>query len=171
MARSATPLPEDVELAAALGAAKRACSTISSVEPYRAVVLRRVEQGVNAVAIHAALSREHGYGGSYSSVYRMVMAIGATRTPDATVPQYFPPGEAAQVDFGAGPLMHDPAVLRTRRTWCFVMTLCFSRHQYVEFGPCLRRARHHPARRSGHRAAASRPGRAEACPALWRRAA
>jgi len=128
-----TPLPDDVELAAALGAAKRACSTISSVEPHRAVVQRWVEQGVNAVAIHAALSREHGYRGSYSSVYRMVMAIGASRTPEATVPLYFPPAEAAQVDFGAGPLMHDPAVLRVRRTWCFVMTLCFSRHQYVEF--------------------------------------
>src|SRR6185437_8403395 len=63
----------------------------------------------------------------------MVMAIGATRAPEATVPLYFAPAEAAQVDFGAGPLMHDPAVLRVRRTWCFVMTLCFSRHQYVEF--------------------------------------
>src|SRR6185437_8403394 len=66
----ATPLPEDAELAASVGAAKRACSTISSVEPYRAAVQRWVEQGVNAVAIHAALSREHGYRGSYSSVYR-----------------------------------------------------------------------------------------------------
>ena len=41
-------------------------------------------------------------------------------------------GEAAQVDFGAGPmLMHPSGILR--RTWAFVMTLCFSRHQYVEF--------------------------------------
>jgi hypothetical protein len=55
------------------------------------VVQRWAEQGVNAVAIHAALSREHGYRGSYSSVYRMVMAIGARRPPEATVPLYFPP--------------------------------------------------------------------------------
>ena len=27
----------------------------------------------------------------------------------------------------------DPARGEPRRTWCFVMTLCFSRHQYVEF--------------------------------------
>lgn len=53
----AAPLPEDAALAAALGPPKRAGSTISSVEPYRAVVQRWVEQGVNAVAIHAALSR------------------------------------------------------------------------------------------------------------------
>ena len=41
--------------------------------------------------------------------------------------------EAAQVDFGAGPLLIDPAIGAPRRTWGFVMTLCFSRHQYVEF--------------------------------------
>lgn len=45
----------------------------------------------------------------------------------------FSPGEAAQVDFGAGPQMVDPATGEIRRTWAFVMTLCFSRHQYVEF--------------------------------------
>jgi hypothetical protein len=44
----ATLLPEDAELAAAMGAAKRACSTISSVEPYRAVQ-RWAVQGINAV--------------------------------------------------------------------------------------------------------------------------
>jgi hypothetical protein len=27
----------------------------------------------------------------------------------------------------------DPARGELRRTWAFVMTLCFSRHQYVEF--------------------------------------
>jgi hypothetical protein len=63
----------------------------------------------------------------------MVAALMAARPPEATVPLYFAPAEAAQVDFGAGPLLTDPAVNRPRRTWCFVMTLCFSRHQYVEF--------------------------------------
>jgi len=51
---------------------------------------------------------------------------------DATVRLVFVPGEAAQVDFGAGPLLADAAGV-VRRTWAFVMTLCFSRHQYVEF--------------------------------------
>jgi transposase len=37
-----------------------------------------------------------------------------------------------QVDFGAGPMLLHP-VGKLRRTWAFVMTLCFSRHQYVEF--------------------------------------
>jgi len=128
-----TPLPDDATIAAAVGAARRAQSTISSVEPHRAQVERWVAGGVSGVAIHAALVREHGYRGSYSAVRRIVAAIGAARTPDATVPLVFSPGEAAQVDFGAGPVLLDPAVGELRRTWCFVMTLAWSRHQYVEF--------------------------------------
>jgi Integrase core domain len=50
-----------------------------------------------------------------------------------TVRLAFSPAEAAQVDFGAGPVLVDPARGELRRTWAFVMTLCFSRHQYVEF--------------------------------------
>jgi transposase len=126
-------LPEDEAIAQALSAPKRASSTISSLEPFRSLIARWAEQGVNGVAIHAALKRNHGYAGSYSSVYRMLQAIGASRAPDVTVPLHFEPAEAAQVDFGAGPILFDPATQRPRRTWCFVMTLAFSRHQYVEF--------------------------------------
>jgi hypothetical protein len=36
------------------------------------------------------------------------------------------------VDFGAGPVLQHPGG-QPRRTWAFVMTLCHSRHQYVEF--------------------------------------
>lgn len=134
----AMALPGEAELAA-LGPAKRACSTISSVEPYRAVVQRWVAQGVNTMAIHAALSREHGYRGSYSSVYRMLIAISAMRTPEATVPLYFPPAEAAQVDFGAGPLMHDPAVLRTRRRHnAYCLVLDGNSFRAPRLGPTLR---------------------------------
>lgn len=129
----ASELPEDAAIAEALGAARRAPSTVSSLEPYRERVLRWTEQGVSGVAIHAALKREHGYVGSYSSVYRMLVALGRSRPPEATVPLLFAPGDAAQVDFGAGPTLFDPDAGRLRRTWCFVMTLCWSRHQYVEF--------------------------------------
>jgi transposase len=128
-----TPLPEDAAIAAALGERRRARSTVSSVEPYREVVRRWAAQDVSGVAIHGALCREHGYRGSYSAVRRMLSAIGASRPPEATVPLLFAPAEAAQVDFGAGPVLVDPALERPRRTWCFVMTLCWSRHQYVEF--------------------------------------
>ena len=127
------PLPEDATIAAAIGQARRARSTISSVEPFREIVARWAERGISGVAIHAALCREHGYSGSYSAVRRMLGTLAASRTPEATVRLQFGPGEAAQVDFGAGPMLYDPAREEVRRTWCFVMTLCFSRHQYVEF--------------------------------------
>lgn len=126
-------LPDDAMIAQALGAARRARSTISSVEPFRELVRRWAEQGVSGVAIHAALKRDHGYSGSYSSVYRMLTAIRAALPRDVTVPLLFAPGEAAQVDFGVGPIVFDALQARPRRTWCFVMTLCWSRHQYVEF--------------------------------------
>ncbi|MGH2602111.1 MAG: IS21 family transposase, partial [Dehalococcoidia bacterium] len=48
-------LPEDEAIAQALGAARRARSTISGVEPFRALVLQWVTQGVSGTAIHAAL--------------------------------------------------------------------------------------------------------------------
>jgi transposase len=127
------PLPEDAAIVAAVGTARRARSTVSSVEPHRAQVERWLDQGVSGVAIHAALCRNHGYSGSYSAVRRMVSAIQASLPPQATVRLDFAPGEAAQVDFGAGPFLIDPASNKRRRAWCFVMTLCWSRHQYVEF--------------------------------------
>lgn len=127
------PLPDDATLRAAIGQARRARSTISTVEPYRVQVERWAAEGVGGIAIHAALCRDHGYRGSYSAVRRMLAGIHASLPPEATVRLHFPPAEAAQVDFGAGPALLDPARGELRRTWAFVMTLCFSRHQYVEF--------------------------------------
>lgn len=127
------PLPDDATLSAAIGQARRASSTISTVEPYRAQVERWATEGVGGIAIHAALCRDHGYPGSYSAVRRMMAGIRASLPPEATVRLQFPAAEAAQVDFGAGPVLMDPARGELRRTWAFVMTLCFSRHQYVEF--------------------------------------
>jgi transposase len=126
-------VPDDAAISAAVGQAYRARSTISTVEPYRAQVERRLAEGVCGIAIHAALCREHGYRGSYSAVRRMLAGIRASLPPDGTVPLLFAPVEAAHVDLGAGPLLIDPARGEPRRTWCFVMTLCFSRHQYVDF--------------------------------------
>ena len=80
------------------------------------------------------MNDEHDKSVCQQGVYeKAVAAIGAARAPDATVPLVFSPGEAAQVDFGTGPVLLDPAVGEPRRTWCFVMTLAWSRHQYVEF--------------------------------------
>lgn len=126
------PLPTDEAIAQVIGSARRARTTVSSAEPWRELVTGWVEQGVQGVAIHAALCRAHGYTGSYSSVHRLIRSIKATRPPELTVRLHFDPAEAAQVDFGAGPMLADAEGV-LRRTWAFVMTLAYSRHQYVEF--------------------------------------
>ena len=129
---TAIPLPEDVTVASALSAPKRASTTVSSLEPFRERMAAWHAQSVSGVVIHAVLKREHGYTGSYSAVRRMLGTLKRAIPPQATVRLNFAPGEAAQVDFGAGPFLEHPAG-GSRRTWAFVMTLCFSRHQYVEF--------------------------------------
>jgi transposase len=125
-------LPDDATIAAAMAPRRRAASTVSSVEPLRQVVQRWFDAGVQARAIHAALKREHGFTGSYSAVVRMLRHLRQARPPEVTVRLAFAPAQAAQVDFGAGPVLVHPDG-RPRRTWAFVMTLCHSRHQYVEF--------------------------------------
>lgn len=127
--------PSEAQILQALAASKKPDrrARTSSVEPYRELVCRWHTQGIQGVAIHRALQREHGYTGHYSSVHRLLAKYRATRiTP--TMILDFAPGEAAQIDFGAGPQVRDAdSGATTVRTWFFVMTLCFSRHQYVEF--------------------------------------
>ena len=105
----ARPLPADAEIAAALAPPRLPVSAQSALAAYRPLVERWLGQGVSGVAIHAALVREHGFTGHYSSVRRLIGAIGRELPPDTTVRLAFDPGEAAQVDFGAGPALIDPA--------------------------------------------------------------
>jgi len=104
---------------------------VSSVEPYRELVVRLRSEGVEVAAIHARL-QERGYGGSYAAVWRFVRQL-EPLTPEATVRVERRPGEEAQVDFGYAGMMRDPYSGQMRRSWAFVMTLAWSRHQYVEF--------------------------------------
>jgi transposase len=103
----------------------------SSVEPYRELVTQLVKENVEVAAIRCRLA-ERGYTGSYSAVYRFVNTL-RPHIPEATVRVERKPGEEAQVDFGFAGQMIDPVTNERRRTWAFVMTLSWSRHQYVEF--------------------------------------
>jgi transposase len=103
----------------------------SSVEPYREVVVKLHKEGVEIAAIYERL-KERDYTGSYSSVYRFVRKL-EPRTPDVTVRVETEPGEESQVDFGYAGRMIDPETGELRKTWAFIMTLSWSRHQYVEF--------------------------------------
>lgn len=103
----------------------------STVEPYRDLVEKLVKAGVEIAAIHERL-KERGYAGSYASVYRFVRRLDP-RAPDVTVRVETRPGKKAQVDFGYAGKMIYPETGELRKAWAFVMTLSWSRHQYVEF--------------------------------------
>ncbi len=104
---------------------------VSSVEPYRELVVQWVRENVEIAAIHCRL-RERGFKGSYSAVRRFVRTL-EPLVPEATVRVEREPGEEAQVDFGYAGKMIDPQSGQLRKAWVFVMTLSWSRHQYVEF--------------------------------------
>ena len=127
---SQQPLPDDGVLAEVFGRAQLP-STPSSLEPYRGRVEAWYEQGFQGTTIHRLLCRCHGYDGSYSAVRRFLSQLEAG-SARRTIRLHFEPGEAAQVDFGTGPKLPDPVTGELVSTWVFVMTLCFSRHQYAE---------------------------------------
>ena len=105
--------------------------TLSSIEPYRALVTQLREQGVEGTAIWQRL-RERGYAGTLSSLYRFVHRL-EPPTPRATVRIERAPGGEAQVDFGYAGRLIDPTTGELRKAWAFVMVLAYSRHLYVEF--------------------------------------
>ncbi|MDE0855322.1 MAG: IS21 family transposase, partial [Nevskia sp.] len=127
-----TRLPADDVLARVLARpAPLPATCVSSLEPLRSIITPWFEAGVQGTTIHAALVRNHGYQGSYSAVRRFLKTLAAARGPqDATCRLSFSPGEAAQIDFGAGPVIIDVMTGEVIKTWFFVMTLCWSRHQY-----------------------------------------
>jgi len=125
-------LPEDTVLATLFPRREGLPSQCgSSLEPWRAQIAAWQAEGIQGTTIHAALVRRYGYTGSYSAVHRFLQQL-PSAAPDVPLRLHFPPGEAAQVDFGAGPLITDVRTGETFKTWVFVMTLCWSRHQYAE---------------------------------------
>jgi transposase len=104
---------------------------LSSLEAYREQVEKWVKANVEIAAIRQRLI-ERGYTGSYASVWRFVSRI-KDSDPQVTLRVETKPGEEVQVDFGYAGRMIDPASGKLRKAWAFVMTLSWSRHQYVEF--------------------------------------
>lgn len=76
----AAPLPDVQTIAQSLSTkSKRPASTVSKANPWRALIARWMDAGVEGKAIHAALVREHQFQGSYSSVYRIMRDIHETK--------------------------------------------------------------------------------------------
>jgi transposase len=125
------PAMEDLQQLAAETLAVPPPQNLSSVEPYRKIVVKLRRENVEVAAIHERL-KERGYGGGYASVWRFVRKL-EPQTPEAMVRVETKPGEETQVDFGYAGRMIDQQTEKLRKTWAFVMTLSWSRHQYVEF--------------------------------------
>lgn len=127
------PLPYLADLeAASTGLMVPRYSTGSTVEPYRSIVKELLKNEVEARAIYRRLCRSHGYTGSYGSVLRFIRHLKPS-IPEAVVRIETDPGKQAQVDFGTVGKIWDPLRKLLRTAYCFVMTLCCSRHMYVRF--------------------------------------
>jgi transposase len=127
-------MPEDEVLATVFKTSRSTPQTISSVESFREEILNWHAQGIAATTIRCALQRKHGYAGSVDSVYRFLKRE-VDISPLATVMLDFVVAESAQVDFGLGPVITDRQSGEVIKTWIFVMTLAWSRHQYAEIVP------------------------------------
>lgn len=108
-----------------------ASAATSSISFFQEKIRNWREQGLEVQVILQRLQEQHNYDGSYSTVWRFVRRL-EPATPDVTVRVETKPGEEAQVDFGYAGLIRDPQSGQMRKAWVFVMTLSWSRHQYVE---------------------------------------
>jgi transposase len=126
------PIPDDATLATVFKAPRATPQCVSTVEAFREEILAWHAQGINATTIRRALQQKHGYHGSVHALYRFLNRE-APETPEATIKLDFAVAEMAQVDFGMGPVITDRKNGEVFKTWIFVMTLAWSRHQYAEF--------------------------------------
>jgi len=102
----------------------------SDCEPFRQVILQKLQQGLSARRIHQDLSEEPDFSASYYSVRRFVARLRRT-SPLPVRRLETPPGEEAQVDFGRGAPVRTPEG-KTRRPWIFRIVLSHSRKAYSE---------------------------------------
>lgn len=119
-------LPGDPPASATEPEPNRSAST-STCEPYRELIVAALARGRNAMGIWQDLVDGHGFAGRYNSVKRFVTKLRGHASPEARVVIETAPGEEAQVDYGTGPMVRDPATGRYRKTRLFVMTLGCSR--------------------------------------------
>jgi len=99
--------------------------------PYSEMIVDWYQQRIQAKVIYQHLKDNYGYTGAYNSIQRFTKKLKEQDISQLTVPLNFSPGEAAQIDFGKGPRLYDERLQQMTDSWFFVMTLCWSRHQYA----------------------------------------
>jgi transposase len=121
-------LAAGIEVPAAATSSERECGR-SACEPYRQVILEKLEQGLSGQRIYQDL-RGEGFDHEYHSVRRFVAKLRGTR-PLPFRRMECGAGEEAQVDFGTGAWIELPAGKR-RRSHVFRIVLSYSRKGYSE---------------------------------------
>ena len=124
-------LPANLEIESVVMKPSKQKVSGSIVKPYAKQVKKWIDEGITATVIHRSLVGKYGFAGSYDCVKRYVARL--KQKQPVTIILDFKPGEAAQVDFGTGPVLLDTRTGEYVKTWFFVMTLAYSRHQYLEF--------------------------------------
>jgi transposase len=104
--------------------------TVSSVEPYRELVVPRYRDGVAGTALLQRLY-ERGYPGTLASLSRVLHRL-KPYCPSATVRVEREPGSEAQVEVGDAGRRLAPVTGTLRQTGAVVMLLAYSRQQDVE---------------------------------------
>jgi transposase len=102
----------------------------SQCEPWREVIVGKIELGLTAQRIYQDLVSDHGFSGHYHSVRRFLRHLGQSG-PLPFRRLECAPGEEAQVDFGSG-IPISGADGRRRRTHVFRIVLSHSRKGYSE---------------------------------------
>jgi len=101
----------------------------SECEPFRKLILAKIDQGFHAKRIHQDLVEDHGESTpSYYSVRRFIARL-MQKTPLPFRRMETEPGEEAQVDFGTGAMVR-MADGKVRRPWIFRIVLSYSRKAY-----------------------------------------
>jgi transposase len=82
--------------------------------------------------VHTLLVRDHGLCASYDTLWRYAQQeLGWHKKPSTVRVDDPPPGQEAQVDFGKMGLLFDAETGRRRVLWALIVTLSFSRYQFV----------------------------------------
>ena len=82
--------------------------------------------------IHTLLVRDHGLRASYDTLWRFAtQQLGWRKKTETVRVDDPPPGQETQVDFGEMGRLLDTETGKLRRLWVLIVTLCFSRYQFV----------------------------------------
>lgn len=102
----------------------------SKCEEHREWIRKNYEAGLSVERLHQDLVREHGFEGSYHSVFRFVQQL-EVDLGKRVYRMECEPAQEAQIDYGTAYLLRAPSG-RLRKAHLLLVTLSHSRKSYVE---------------------------------------